>query len=92
MFDGLNEEKSDYTSPHRYQVILEARFSSGGKDVTAVYTEDRKSHPKTKMYVESDGRVCSCEIVYAGRSTAGTEFLSRNRLSRSFRATWQAPD
>ena len=53
MFDGLNEEKSDYTSPHRYQVILEARFSSGGKDVTAAYTEDRKSHPKTKMYTLS---------------------------------------
>src|SRR4030095_7963272 len=50
MFDGLNKGKSDYTSPHRYQVILEARFSSGGKDVTALYTADRKSHPKTKMY------------------------------------------
>lgn len=50
MFDGLNEQKSDYTSPHRYQVILEARFSSRGKDVTEVYTEDRKSHPETKMY------------------------------------------
>jgi len=53
MFDGLNERKSDYTSPHRYQVILEARFSSGGKDVTALYTEDRKNHPKTKMYTLS---------------------------------------
>ncbi|HJW38162.1 MAG TPA: hypothetical protein VJ420_06065 [Candidatus Udaeobacter sp.] len=53
MFDGLNEQKSDYTSPHRYQVILEARFSSGGKDVTVVYTEDRKSHPRTKMYTLS---------------------------------------
>ena len=50
MLDGLNKGKSDYTSPHRYQVILEARFSSGGKDVTALYTEDRKSHPETKMY------------------------------------------
>ena len=50
MFDGLNKGKSDYTSPHRYQVILEARFSSGGQDVTALYTEDRKSHPETKMY------------------------------------------
>ena len=53
MFHGVNKEKSDYTSPHRYQVILEARFSSGGKDVTAVYTEDRKSHPRTKMYTLS---------------------------------------
>ena len=91
MFDGLNKEKSDYTSPHRYQVILEARFSSGGKDVTAVYTEDRKSHPENEdVHVESDGRFCSCQIVYAGRSTAGTEFLSCNRLSRSSGARWQA--
>ncbi len=64
MFDGLKTDedgnvvkdkdgKTEYASPHRYQVILEARFSSGGKDVTALYTEDRKSHPKTKMYTLS---------------------------------------
>lgn len=50
MFDDLNKGKTDYTSPHRYQVILEVSFSSDGKDVTDIYTGDRKSHPKTKMY------------------------------------------
>jgi hypothetical protein len=50
MFDRLNTNKTDYTSPHRYQVILEASFSLDGKDVTDIYTRDRKSNPKTKMY------------------------------------------
>ena len=79
MFDGLNEQKSDYTSPHRYQVILEARFSSGGKDVTAVYTEDRKNHPKTKMYTLNP----TAEFVLAKLFTPGAQ---KPELS-SFRAT-----
>ena len=32
MFDALNDERTDYTSPHRYQVILEATFVQEGKD------------------------------------------------------------
>ncbi len=79
MFDGLNEGKSDYTSPHRYQVILEARFSSGGKDVTAVYTEDRKNHPKAKMYTLSP----TAEFVLAKLFTPDAQ---KPELS-SFRAT-----
>jgi hypothetical protein len=50
MFDGLNKQKTDYTSPHRYQVILEVSFTLDGKDVTDIYTGDRKSHAETKMY------------------------------------------
>jgi len=79
MFDGINEGKSDYTSPHRYQVILEARFSSGGKDVTAVYTEDRKNHPKAKMYTLSP----TAEFVLAKLFTPDAQ---KPELS-SFRAT-----
>jgi hypothetical protein len=79
MFDDLNEGKSDYTSPHRYQVILEARFSSGGKDLTAVYTEDRKNHPKTKMYTLSP----TAEFVLAKLFTPDAQ---KPELS-SFRAT-----
>jgi hypothetical protein len=79
MFDGLNEGKSDYTSPHRYQVILEARFSLGGKDLTAVYSEDRKNHPKTKMYTLSP----TAEFVLAKLFTPDAQ---KPELS-SFRAT-----
>jgi hypothetical protein len=50
MFDALNNEKTDYTSPHRYQVVLEARFTREGKDLTDIYTKDRESNVGTKMY------------------------------------------
>jgi hypothetical protein len=50
MFDDLIEDKSDYTSMHRFQVILEARFVRQGKDVTNAYTKDRESNAGIKMY------------------------------------------
>jgi hypothetical protein len=50
MFDGFNEDKTDFISPHRYQVILEATFTDGNNNLTEVYTADRKSHPTEKMY------------------------------------------
>jgi hypothetical protein len=53
MFKGLNEQATDYTSPHRYQVILEVSFTANGKDVTDIYTKDRQSSPGTKMYTLS---------------------------------------
>ncbi len=39
-----------FMSPHNFQVILEATFTSGGKNVQEVYTKDRQSHRQTKMY------------------------------------------
>ncbi|HEY5744318.1 MAG TPA: hypothetical protein VIS99_17470 [Terrimicrobiaceae bacterium] len=50
MFDDLSEDKSDYTSMHRYQVILEARFTRGRKDVTDTYTKDRQNNEGIKIY------------------------------------------
>jgi hypothetical protein len=50
MFKGLNKQATDYTSPHRYQVILEVNFTGNGKDVTDIYTKDRQGSPGTKMY------------------------------------------
>jgi hypothetical protein len=35
---------------HAFQVILEGTFSSPGSDPQQIYTLDRRSHPKTKMY------------------------------------------
>ena len=46
----LNDLKTEYTSPHRFQVVLEAVFTRGGKDVTPTYFIDRKSNPKVNMY------------------------------------------
>lgn len=50
MFDGLDKTKTDFTSPHRYQVILEARFTNEGKDLHEVYAKDRRAHPETRIY------------------------------------------
>jgi hypothetical protein len=50
MFDSVTEDGTDFTSPHRRQVILEATFTQAGKDVTQLYSRDRQSHPKEKMY------------------------------------------
>jgi hypothetical protein len=50
MFDDVNPEGTDFTSPHRRQVIMEATFSQAGKDITPVYLKDRLSHPQERMY------------------------------------------
>jgi hypothetical protein len=51
MFDRLDTAKSAFASPHRFQVILEATFSSSsGEDRTGVYFKDRQEHPATRIY------------------------------------------
>jgi hypothetical protein len=50
MFVGLNDDKTDFRTPHRYQVILEAAFSEGNRNLTDVYIADRKQNPAVKMY------------------------------------------
>jgi len=50
MFEGVNETKSAFTSPHRYQVILQAEFSRSGKSVDELYAKDRRRNPGVKMY------------------------------------------
>lgn len=42
-----------FMKPHNFQVILEATFTSAGKDVGSIYTKDRQSHPQVKMYTLS---------------------------------------
>jgi hypothetical protein len=39
-----------FMAPHNFQVILEATFTSGGKNIQEIYTKDRQSHRETKMY------------------------------------------
>ena len=50
MFEGLNGEGTDFNSPHRRQVIIEATFTQAGKDLTQIYSRDRASHATEKMY------------------------------------------
>ena len=79
MFDALDSKKTDFTSPHRYQVILEARFIKEGKDVTEIYTEDRERNVATKMYTLEPAP----RFVLPRLFTPNTQ----NPASSSFRAT-----
>ena len=50
MFVGLNKKRTDFVTPHRYQVIIEATFTDGNSNLTETYTADRKTNPDVKMY------------------------------------------
>jgi len=50
MFDALNKTKTDFRSPHRYQVILEAAFMKAGKGLRDIYVKDRQAHPAMRIY------------------------------------------
>ena len=53
MFQRLNANQTAFTSPHRYQVILQAELARGGKSVDDLYTRDRRRNPEVKMYTLS---------------------------------------
>ncbi len=53
MFDRLNPAGTEYITPHRFQVILQASFNSRGSDLSSIYFADRRSHPDTKMFTVS---------------------------------------
>lgn len=50
MFGGMDDGKTEFTSPHRYQVILEASFVNGTQDLLPVYLNYRRQHPNTRIY------------------------------------------
>ena len=61
MFDGLNTDqdgnvikdkngKTEYASPHRYQVILEASFHRGAKNLQNIYSDDRRKNTSVRIY------------------------------------------
>jgi len=51
MFDGFTDKRRvEFSSPHRYQVILEATFADGAKNLTETYAADRAGHASEKMY------------------------------------------
>ncbi|HEX8493018.1 MAG TPA: twin-arginine translocation signal domain-containing protein [Pyrinomonadaceae bacterium] len=50
MFNKLNQAKTSYLTLHRYQVLLEATFNGGSKDLSSIYTEDRVKNQAVKMY------------------------------------------
>ena len=47
MFHGLNTKRTDFTSPHRFQVILQAELTA---EQMAAYAKDRQANPATRFY------------------------------------------
>jgi hypothetical protein len=47
---AVDASGTEFISPHRFQVILEATFKAQGKDVSSVYAKDRQAHASTKIY------------------------------------------
>ena len=56
MFDGVNEDKTEFTAPHRYQVILDASFLKGGQNLQSVYNDDRRKNTGVRIYTLSPER------------------------------------
>ena len=50
MFDAVSQERPTYTSPHRFQVILQAKLTDGNNSLQDVYSADRKDNPSTRIY------------------------------------------
>ncbi len=56
MFEKLNPAGTDYLTPHRFQVILQASFTSRGSDVSPLYFADRRDHKDVKMFTVSPSK------------------------------------
>ena len=50
MFNKVNPQKTDYSTPHRFQVILQANLMAAAPYPQKTYFEDRRSHPDVRMY------------------------------------------
>ena len=51
-----------FDSPHRFQVILEATFTDGDRNLTEVYFKDRIKNPTVKMYTVSPGEFVLSQV------------------------------
>jgi hypothetical protein len=54
----------EFDSPHRFQVILEATFTDGDRNLTEVYFKDRMKNPAVKMYTLNPGRFVLSHVAH----------------------------
>src|SRR4029077_11524559 len=66
MFDAVSTKRPTYTSPHRFQVILQATLTGGDKSVQDVYSADRKDNPSTTIYTLSPETFILTQLVAPG--------------------------
>jgi len=76
MFDGLNKTKTDFRSPHRYQVILEAAFTKEGKGLRDIYVKDRQAHPATRIYTLNPGTFVLSRLFTPAKTPKLTSFTA----------------
>ena len=53
MFDKLNSQKTQFATPHRFQVLLEASFTGPSSKPDDTYFKDRAANPAVRMYTLS---------------------------------------
>lgn len=74
MFEKLNPRGTEYTSPHRYQVILEVGFANGANDLHGVYAADRVDNPSVKIYTLNPEKFVLPQLADDSNATALTSF------------------
>ena len=47
---AVNEAGTEFTAPHRFQVILEATFTRQGENLADLYVKDRQAHANIRIY------------------------------------------
>ena len=79
MFHELSDDRTEFVSPHRYQVILEAAFTPEQLDS---YVKDRKAHHRYPVLYARPGGVRAEPPVHARRG-ATADIVHRNGVSWS---------
>ncbi|MBC6988764.1 hypothetical protein [Hymenobacter sp. BT491] len=73
MFDSVAASRTEYTSPHRYQVILEVAFQKAGQDLQKLYRDDRLRNANVRIYTLNPAEFVLSRLAPAG---AGSPLLS----------------
>ena len=83
MFGGIDpDDRTNYRSPHRYQVILEVALT---QEQRAVYARDRKAHPGARFYTISPEEMVLSHLFTPATAPQRTTFtcdISRDHFER----------
>jgi hypothetical protein len=73
MFDGLNASGTDFVSPHRFQVILQAALTA---EQMATYAKDRQAHPDAQFYTLGPEQFVLTRLFEPNTAPQMTEFAA----------------
>src|SRR5215831_8382772 len=86
MFQRLNQAGTEYLTPHRFQVILQASFAGSRTDVTHVYFAERQGHPETRMFTVEPKPFVLPELAAAQPLTSFQGTVFRGHVERGGQA------